>query len=79
MLRNLARPFSYLGQKLKGLFSMGSKVSPIVRDARNVADFVDIAPAGLRMSKGLRFQAGNAGQGFFNNMSDAIKYFKYPV
>ena len=77
MLRNLARPIGFLGQKLKSLFSLGSKVSPIVNDARNVAEFVNIAPAGLRFRAG--GEAVNLGQGFFNSMPEAMKYFKLPV
>jgi hypothetical protein len=77
MLRNLARPIGFLGQKLKSLFSLGSKVSPIVQDARNVAEFVNIAPAGLRFRAG--GEAVNLGQGFFNSMPEAMKYFKLPV
>ena len=77
MLRNLARPIGFLGQKLKSLFSLGSKVSPIVQDARNVAEFVNIAPAGLRFRGGS--EAVNLGQGFFNSMPEAMKYFKLPV
>ncbi len=76
MLRNLARPIGFLGQKLSNLFSMGNKVSPIVKDARNVAEFVNIAPAGLRFRGG---EAVNLGQGFFNSMPDALRMFKYPV
>ena len=77
MLRNLARPIGFLGQKLKSLFSLDSKVSPIVQDARNVAEFVNIAPAGLRFRGGS--EAVNLGQGFFNSMPEAMKYFKLPV
>jgi len=77
MLRNLARPIGFLGQKLSNLFSIGNKVSPIVKDARNVAEFVNLAPSGLRFRPA--GEAVNLGQGFFNNMSDALKMFKYPV
>lgn len=77
MLRNLARPFAGLGRKIAGFFGMGRKVSPIIQDARNVAEFVNLAPSGLRFRPG--GEAVNMGQGFFNSVPNAVKYFKYPV
>jgi hypothetical protein len=76
MLRNLARPFLGMGRKLGNIFRLGRKASPIVQDARNVMEFVDLAPPQLRS----RTPVGNVnlGQGFYSTMTDALSNYKYP-
>lgn len=77
-IRRVFRPIGYLGQKLKSVFSLGRKYGG-VRDVRNSAGFVNLAPEGLRFRpQGQEVMLGQ-GQAFFPNYSEAVRQYKYPV
>jgi len=77
-IRKAFRPIGYLGQKLKSVFSLGRKFAG-VKDVRNSAGFVNLAPEGLRFRPQGQEVILGRGQGFFPNYSEAVKQYKYPV
>ena len=77
-LKRMSAPFASLGNKIGNIFSLGSKVSPIIQDARNVGEFINIAPEGLRFRAGGSDIFDKVGKGFFGNMPSFLQQFKYP-
>jgi len=79
-IKRMSAPFASLGNKIRNVFSLGSKVSPIIQDARNVGEFINVAPQGLRFRAGVGSSDifDKVGKGFFGNMPSFLTEFKYP-
>ena len=85
MLRNLARPISFLGQKLGRLFSLGRKVSPagviverVIQSGKPIGGFVNIANKAGRVADVMNNAGGfvSAGTQAAQTMSQIPKFVR---
>ena len=81
MLRNLARPISFLGQKLGRLFSLGRKVAPagvIIEKVIESGSFMNIANKAGRGADVMNSAGGfvSAGTQATNNMANLSRYVR---
>tara|TARA_R110000782_G_scaffold5716_3_gene19774 strand:- start:20 stop:346 length:327 start_codon:yes stop_codon:yes gene_type:complete len=83
MLRNLARPISFLGQKLGRLFSLGRKVAPagviiekVIESGKPIGSFMNIANKAGRGADVMNSAGGfvSAGTQAANNMANLSRY-----
>ena len=78
MFKRVGIPIANLGRKLTKIFGIGRK-STLVSDARNLEQFENLAPSGLRQRAEKPSDLLGADGGFYGNMTGYLSSFKYPV
>ena len=79
MIKNFGRPFMVIGRKFNQIFRLGRKAEPVVSDIRNLQQFENLAPSGLRQRSEKPSDIYGPNKEFYGNMAGYLNAFKYPV
>jgi len=77
MIKRVGIPIKNLGRKMSEIFGVGRKAN-LVSDSRNLQQFENLAPSGLRQRAEKPSDMLGSDGGFYGNMAGYLSSFKYP-
>jgi len=77
MFKRVGRPIANLGKKMSEIFGLGRKTH-LVSDSRNLQQFENLAPSGLRQRAEKPSDILGSDGGFYGNMTGYLSSFKKP-